>query len=129
MLVYHKEEEFRKMVEEAGCDSYSFDFDKDNKLRKSMHTLGNVALCALLFCFKSLSSRLLIGYLRRFPAKLSIFRSLEKRARKIARTEAAIDFLNVCVSFDLCPAFARLDKSHQSKWSYSSSEFTARCLR
>ena len=89
--------------------------------------LRNVALL-IKFCEIFFTPRILISNLRHTPINLSLFRSLEKAVRKLARTEAAIDFINTCLSFHVTPTFARLSTDRHQKWETSTKSFEENCI-
>ena len=63
------------------------------------------------------------------PTRLVIFRRAERLSRRIARTIAGIDFLQICESFDVTPTFAKLDNNRHVKWKHSSDTFERRCIQ
>ena len=89
----------------------------------------NVAFCLVNFCQRLFSKKLFIKYLQRTSEDIASFRSLERLVCRLARSEASLDYLQLCLSFGVKPSFVRLDKNRHRKWKKSTESFEEACLQ
>ena len=89
----------------------------------------NVATLLINFTQKLISSSLLIRLLQKNSKLISLFRRIEKLVKRLARTEASVDFLSICSNFKVSPKFARLDNTRHAKWKKSAEAFEEACVQ
>jgi hypothetical protein len=81
-----------------------------------------INLLSLSFVSKLISKKNLIKNLKR-DNQLQLFRRLERSSEKLISSKCALEFIQLCESFDLIPTFAKVTSTKSKKWSQSSKNF------
>ena len=82
----------------------------------------SMGLLSLLFVSKLFSGKLLIKCLKR-DNQLQLFRWLERSSEKLINAKCALEFIQLCQSFDLTPTFAKVESSKAEKWKQSAKKY------
>ena len=73
---------------------------------------------SLSFVSKLFSQKILIKNLKR-DNQLQLFKRLERSSEKLTSSRCALEFIQLCQSFDLTPTFAKVTSMKSEKWTKS----------
>ena len=80
-----------------------------------------------IFIVKCLTKSLLIRILKR-DTQVHLFRRLEKCTKRLVKCEGSIEFLRLCINFDVVPTFAQVERRKARKWRKSADNYQREVL-
>ena len=89
--------------------------------------LITIIFLSQIFIVKCFTKSLLIRILKR-DTQVHFFRRLEKCTKRLVKCEGSIEFLRLCINFDVVPTFAQVERRKARKWRKSADNYQREVL-